>query len=317
MAPFEFPNGARFAFTVIDDTDDATVESVKPVYDLLESVGMRTTKTVWPFWHDGPTNFFACETLEDDRYAAFVKDLQRQGFEIAWHCASFESNVRERTLAGLERFTGLFDTGPRVHANHSRNRENLYWGQGRVDYRWLRWLYGRAVGVSKDHYQGHVEGSPYWWGDACLEHVVYSRNLTFNRLNLATVNPSMPYRDPRRPLVPLWFSAADAESVDEFNRLVRSSNQERLEREGGFAIVATHFGKKFAPGGKLDTAFERTIREMASRNGWFPPVGELLDWLAGQRSALELPAREWRRMQLRWSFDLVVRRLAEWRSRRA
>ena len=44
----QFPGGARFAFTVMDDTDVATVENVRPIYRLLDSLGMRTTKTVWP-----------------------------------------------------------------------------------------------------------------------------------------------------------------------------------------------------------------------------------------------------------------------------
>jgi len=32
----EFPYGKRFAFTVLDDTDVATVQNVAPVYALLE-----------------------------------------------------------------------------------------------------------------------------------------------------------------------------------------------------------------------------------------------------------------------------------------
>ena len=44
----DFPEGRKFAFTILDDTDDATVENVRPVYDLLTELGFRTTKTVWP-----------------------------------------------------------------------------------------------------------------------------------------------------------------------------------------------------------------------------------------------------------------------------
>ena len=47
-ARIEFPGDARFAFTILDDTDDSTLENVKPVYDCLRSHGLRTTKTVWP-----------------------------------------------------------------------------------------------------------------------------------------------------------------------------------------------------------------------------------------------------------------------------
>jgi len=40
-----WPNGKRFAFTIVDDTDWAAVERVKPVYDLLARLGLKTTKT--------------------------------------------------------------------------------------------------------------------------------------------------------------------------------------------------------------------------------------------------------------------------------
>ena len=43
-----FPGGKRFAFTIMDDTDDATVQNVGPVYEALYSLGMGATKTVWP-----------------------------------------------------------------------------------------------------------------------------------------------------------------------------------------------------------------------------------------------------------------------------
>jgi hypothetical protein len=41
----EFPGGKCFAFTIFDDTDVATVENIRPIYLLLEDLGMRTTKT--------------------------------------------------------------------------------------------------------------------------------------------------------------------------------------------------------------------------------------------------------------------------------
>ena len=84
-----FPGGKRFAFTIIDDTDVATVENLKPIYDLLYECGMRTTKTVWPVrCLEGSKVFGSSQTLEDDDYRAFILDLQRRGFEITWHGAT-------------------------------------------------------------------------------------------------------------------------------------------------------------------------------------------------------------------------------------
>src|SRR5687768_18315262 len=99
-----FPGGRRFAFTVIDDTDVATVENIRPVYRLLERLGMRTTKTVWPLsCPEGSRDFGDSETLDDPEYSEFVVDLARRGFEIASHGAKMESSTRERTLRGFDR----------------------------------------------------------------------------------------------------------------------------------------------------------------------------------------------------------------------
>jgi hypothetical protein len=306
----EYPGGARFAFTIFDDTDDGTLENLRPIYDLLERLGMRTTKTVWPFRHQGESNFFACETLEDDDYRDWVRGLQARGFEVSWHCATFESSLRARTSAGLDRFREVFGVSPRVHANHALNRENLYWGAARFDLPLLGRLFGLATGTPTDHYQGHVEGSPWWWGDLCGEHVSYGRNLTFDTLNLAKVNPSMPYHDPRRPLVPRWFSASDAESVHEFNLLTAPDRVDRLAAEGGFSIVATHLGKGFVRDGRVDPGTRRNLEHIAALGGWFPTTGELLDWLSARRPQPTLPHGEWRRMQLRFAWDLARRKLS-------
>lgn len=304
-----YPGGARFAFTILDDTDDGTVANLRPLYDLLADLGMRTTKTVWPFRHDGPSAFRACETLDDREYRDWVLGLQSLGFEITWHCASFESSTRDRTLAGLARLREVFGVGPRVHANHAMNRENLYWGPDRFDIGILRSAFRRATGLPVDHYQGHIEDSPWWWGDKSRSEVVYGRNLTFNCLNLATVNPSMPYVDPRRPLIPFWFSACDAESVREFNRLTAPVESDRLARQGGFSIVATHLGKGFVRNGRVDPTTRRNLEHLAGLGGWFPTTGELLDWLLASRGEAALPHREWRIMQIRFATRLIRREL--------
>ena len=312
---FEFPNGKQFAFTVVDDTDVATVANVKPVYDLLYELGFRTTKTVWPLpCPEGSPDFSSSQTLEDPEYRAFTIDLQRRGFELTWHGATMETSDRTRTIAALERFSEVFGEYPRIHLNHALNRENVYWGTSRLDSRMLRTLVGRFARWPADYFTGHVEGSPFWWGDLCEKHVTYGRNLTTNDINTAEFNPSMPYRDPARSLVPWWFSASDAEGVDEFNELIHPRRQERLAREGGICIVATHFGKDFVRDGVVNPVTRARLEELSQRPGWFPTTGELLDWLRARRMAEPgstgvLPKREWRSMQWRFVVDLGFRKL--------
>lgn len=312
MTPFDWPDGKSFAFSIIDDTDVATVANVEPIYRLLAELGMRTTKTVWPVdCPEGSRDFTDSDTLEDPDYRRFVLGLQAQGFEIAFHGATMESSRRERTLTALERFREVFGAYPRVHANHSANRENVYWGPDRIDQPILSALYRRVNGRPADYFQGQVEGSPFWWGDRVAQHVEYVRNLTFEEVDLLRINPTMPYHDPRRPLVRWWFSATDADNVADFQRVLASDRQERLERGGGVCIVATHLGKRYTHDGVVEPGVERLLRELANRNGWFVPVGELLDWMRTRNDGGRLSRAEWRRMQWRWAQDLVRRRIAQ------
>jgi hypothetical protein len=43
----DWPENKDFAFTIIDDTDNATLDNIKPIYDFLLSKNIKTTKTVW------------------------------------------------------------------------------------------------------------------------------------------------------------------------------------------------------------------------------------------------------------------------------
>jgi hypothetical protein len=316
MAKTRFPHGKRFAFTICDDTDMARVETVMPIYRLLEDFGMRAAKSVWPLRGDSDQSIFArSQTLEDAEYRDFVVDLGRRGFEITMHGAAMATSPREDVIAALARYHTTFGAHPRVHTNHAHNRDNLYWGAGRVDDPVLRRFYVRLNGMPEDHFLGHVENSPYWWGDLCQSHVTYVRNLTFNEINLDRVNPSMPYHDPSRSLVRRWFSATDADSVAEFNQLIASEQQERLEQEGGVCIVATHFGKKFVEAGRVNPLTRELLAELASRPGWFPNLSELLDHLRAERRTETLPRDEWKRMQWVWGRGLLKRKWEEHRQR--
>jgi hypothetical protein len=246
--------------------------------------------------------------LTDPEYLDFVREIQDQGFEIAFHGATMESSSRDRTLRALEAFRAALGHYPRVHANHSMNRDNLYWGRDRLDDPLLRHLYGRFVDRPTGYFQGHVQGSEYWWGDVAREHIRYVRNLTFDEVNLLRVNPTLPYSDPRRPLGRWWFSTADADGAADFKRVLRIRQLDRLEREGGVCILTTHFGKGYVRDGRVDPGVQTVLTHLAGRNGWFPTVLELLDWLRTNGGGGPLPKREWRMMQWRWSRDLLVRR---------
>ena len=77
-----YPQGKKFAFTIIDDTDNDVIINTRPVYDYLTKLGMKTTKTVWVY---PSRDRFKGLSLANYRYRQYVNKLRRDGFEIALH----------------------------------------------------------------------------------------------------------------------------------------------------------------------------------------------------------------------------------------
>lgn len=308
----DWPDGRRFAFSLLDDTDDSTLENVRPVYDRLRHHGLRTTKTVWPLdCPEGSRHYFAADTLQRREYLDFVKELVADGFELASHGATMETSERERTLRALEFLEREFGFVPRLHANHGSNRENLYWGAKRFQTPALRRALRLVRRSAADPYAGEIPGSPWFWGDACREHFQYVRNFTFRSLNLLSVNPEMPYRLESTPFVNHWFSTTDASSGEHLKRRFTRKRLDRLEREGGVCIVSTHLGKKYLRDGRLDPEIDAIFRDLASRSGWYAPVSEILDHLGARvpGAGQTLGARTLLRLETRYLLDQAVSRL--------
>jgi len=300
MSAARFPDNRAFAFSIFDDTDEATEANVGPVYRLLAGVGILATKSVWPL-ANAPGAASGGATLQDRGYLAFVRSLQADGFEIGFHNARNDSSPREITQQGLEEFAALMGAYPQTHCNHHDNRENLYWGDRRLNSALLRAGYNLAtLGRRRGWFQGHIEDSPWFWGDLCRERLRYVRNFVFEQINLDLINPTLPYHDPAKPYVKAWFSSSDGGTVERFCRLLREENQDRLEAQGGVCIVYTHFARGFCENGRVHPQFERLIRRLARKRGWFVPVATLLDHLRGGAAARPIPPPELRRMESRW-----------------
>lgn len=297
-----FPGGARFAFTILDDTDDSTLENVRPVYDRLHELGFRTTKTVWPLdCPEGSRHFFAADTLERPDYLEWVRELVGAGFDLGLHGATMESSRRERTESGLLRLEREFGGIPRVYANHGFNRENLYWGAERFRTPWLRYLFSRLGTQGEGFFVGQKPESEYFWGDLCEQHIEYVRGFTFAGLNVRRYDRHTPYHLPDTPYVRFWFSTADAPDVETFKQRVTTAALDELEAEGGICILSTHLGKGFARNGRLDPMIDEILRGLAERPGWFVPVAEILDYIRSERdSDVILSAAESRRLELRF-----------------
>jgi hypothetical protein len=303
----------QFAFTIVDDTDHAQLENVRPIYNLLRDLKIFITKTVWPLHCDDPHNSdYKSHTLEDLDYAGWVRNLYEEGFEIALHGASAGSNSRSKTLRGLEKFELLLGKSPELHVNHANNRDNLYWGIDRFDSHLVRFTISVLKGRSRSIYKGHSPESEYFWGDIFSQKLRYCRNLSFvNQINSTKLNPTMPYFDPKRPYVKRWFSSCDAADPERFVKLLSPRNVDCLQEQGGVCIIYTHLGVGFTKNGTVIPSVEKTLRNLARKPGKFLPASRLLDELCeetGNYSAPVLPERERLSMEYKWLLLKLISR---------
>lgn len=307
-----FPGNRRFAFTVLDDTDHATVSNIRPVYDFLSELGIRTTKSVWAF---PPRDGCSGQSLADPAYRRFVKELQKDGFELCLHSVGSGPFSRDEIRQGFEQFREVFGRYPRIHANHAFNPDNLYWNATDrfvPPIGWLvklgRWLMQKPTTCS----EGHDPASEYFWGDIAKKHIDYIRDLTFDEIDLLEVDPLQPYRiRSRSEYSNFWFSAVDGHTIEEFVRLTTPENVDRLARRGGACIVYTHFASGFLENGSLNARFERQMRDLAQRDGWFVPVSTVLDHIMSCKDEGDAEAGMGYRLRLnlRWFRDRLAKLL--------
>jgi hypothetical protein len=304
MLKIVWPNGKRFAFTVFDDTDYATVENVGRVYAFLADQGFRTTKSCWPLRGTGQGRC-AGETCEEPHYLKWLQELQARGFEIGYHLATFHTSPRKEVIRSMEQFHECFGHDPRTTANHTGCDDSMYWGSHRLS--GSRRLIYNLLTRFRNHnrYRGDVEGDDLYWGDVCRQRVRFFRNFTFPEINTLRCCPFMPYHDPERPCVNYWFASSDGHDVDQYVRCLSEPNQDRIEAEGGACIMYTHFASGFSNEGKLHGEFERLMKRLAQKNGWFVPVSTLLEFLLEQSGHHTItPAERWA-LEWKWLWGKI------------
>jgi hypothetical protein len=298
-----WPNGRLFAFTIIDDTDQATIDNIKPIYDYLNKLGLKTTKTVWVLPTNNPEHIpNQGMSLQDTSYKDFVLDLKSKGFEIALHGARGGSSKRDEILTAIETYKDIIGDYPKIHINHSSNKDNLYWGIHKLSFSPIKLLY--KLKQFESDFEGHSEYSEYYWGDIAREHITYVVKFSFFETNILKVYPRIPYHDNKRPYVNYWFHSSDGGRVDSFKELLSSGNLDHLEKEGGLCIVYTHFGKGFCNNGEIISSIKERLDDVASRKGWFAPAGDILDHLR-KHNDTTIGHRDKIYLDLRWALEKI------------
>lgn len=300
-----WPDDKAFAFTIVDDTDGATVENVAPVYELLAAEGIGATKTVWV---EPSRDGWAGQSLADPEYLDFIRRLQAQGFEIALHGVGSGSFTRAEIVAGLDRYRQLLGRDARVHTNHSRSVHNVYWGARRFVPP-VSWLYRLARRGRR--FEGDDPASPTFWGDR-TQGIDYVRNHVFGGIDTLRADPRTPYRDDTKPYSRSWFSSSDGEHLADFTELISRRNVDALVARGSACIVYTHFASGFVHDGQVDPEFAARLRYLARQDGWFVPASQLLDHLRTQHDRpddpITYPARL--RLDTRWLIGRLRKRIS-------
>lgn len=300
----KWPNGCDFAFTIVDDTDGATIENVKPVYDYLYQKGILTTKTCWAY--PSKDTVFTGQCLQDEDYRAFLQELQEKGFELGFHNAASGGCLRQETLSAFEDFRSAFGEYPNLHINHSNNIENIYWGVYRFS-GIVRKLYGCLQ--KKVRSLGHQKDSEYFWGDICKNRIKYIRNRIFNGINTLKEDQRLVYREcGKEDYSNYWFSSSDGMRLKPFLNILSKKNVDKLVRQKGCCILYTHFAYEFVDEqGNLNEEFKAAIDYLSAKNGWFVPASTLLDYVLADKEYKPSKAYElW--MDIKWLIERVIKK---------
>lgn len=278
-----FPGGKKFAFTIIDDTDDAFLGCIEPIYDFLHSKGIRSTKTVWVYPPRDQES--KGHSLQHRGYRAFVQKLQDRGFEIGLHNVGSGKFYRNEILAGLEEYKDCLGKYPDIHINHSYNADSIYGGNKRFSFPFSMIVEMMHPAYAR-RYLGEVVGSPHFWGDVHKDIIRYSRNFETDCLNTLKFNPYMPYVDGQKAeFANKWFSATFSPNQWVFKRVVTKEAIDKLEEEGGVCILYTHLGY-YTLSGEIDRNFVDIITYLAEKDSvWLAPVSTILDYLDCARNA--------------------------------
>ena len=292
-----WPNNKKFAFTIFDDN--------QLVYQCLDELGFKTTKSVWIAKGNKTTDDSGI-SCDDKLYTDWLLKIKKKGFEIGYHNTTYHSSYRDEIEIGIKKFIKTFDQFPKVMANHSTNKENIYWGAHRLSGS-RKIIYNILTKFKQNkYYEGQDVTSPYFWGDLCKEYVTYVRNFVFSDINTLKCCPFMPYQDSSKPYVNYWFASSEGNNVEMFKKCISNQNQDRLEAEGGACIMYTHFADGFCQNGKLSDQFRKQMERLSKKNGWFVPVTTLLDFLKKNNKIQVINSKQRRALEWKWLFDKLV-----------
>lgn len=293
----QWPHGKRAAFSIIDDTDDAVMPDIAEVYRYVIEAGMRTTKTVWVHPVRDIALFRGDTITGNADYLEFVRNLIGLGFEIGLHNVGSGDFKRSEIVDGLDMFKQRLGHFPRLHVNHSYNKDNIYGGEKRFSFPFnhiVKFLHPSYTG-----FEGEIPESEYFWGDIHKDLIKYSRAYEVDSFNLLSL-VDFPFADRKySKYCNYFYPSVFCSNQDLFAHKVTERNVAQLVEEGGCSIVYTHLGY-FTERGSVDPRFIGAMEMLKSHSHeiWFAPVGEILDHIASQNGISQIPRLRKLRIEL-------------------
>ena len=104
-----------------------------------------------------------------------------------------------------------------------------------------------------------------------------------------------------------WYASSEGSNLARFIHTLAEANQDRLEAEGGACIMYTHFGHGFVQDDLVNQRFQELMSRLSRKNGWFVPVGTLLDYLRQKRGELKISPADRARLERRWLWEKLLR----------
>tara|TARA_R110002033_G_scaffold5978_9_gene24434 strand:- start:2169 stop:3074 length:906 start_codon:yes stop_codon:yes gene_type:complete len=261
-----------------------------------------------PQWVYPPKDNFTGQTIQDNSYFKFLKELEKQGFDIQLHNVGSGKFNRNEIIEGLDIFKHKFGRYPKLHINHASNPDNLYWGYKRYGIIFRKII--QLLKGKKKRFYGDEVGSEYFWGDLAKNKIKFIRNRVFNGVDTLKYDPQMPFKEKYKKFSNYWFSSSDGHTIEEFNNLISKSNINKLKRENGLCLVYTHFASGFVDDdNNLNEQFKENIDYLSEQNGWFVPASEILEYLLSEKKEDFVSELYLSKLDIKWLTNRIMKKI--------
>ena len=315
-----YPNGHRFAFTIIHDADDAYSERLAPLFRVFDKYGFKLSISVFAFWNKDEANKFLYKNTPSDRlfYEAravpleekseqdFYKKLASKGHEIGLHSASNLTDTREDTQRAFEYFRDVFGYYPKIYIEH-RDADNKECVQNKGSHpesnyyivdilnRYGPWVW--IISPSALPYEGRgnyfniLDSSSLIFSDTALQYWGVLReflktgnfDLYNGELYLTMIKGGTPfdtYALKKYGIIKAFRRTGRAEQAngEGFLKWYSKDNIDKLEKEGGIALVYTHMNSKWLDmkAREMRVEIKERLKYIASKDVWLASAGEIL-----------------------------------------